>query len=77
MAYRTSLHSSIGNAPNLMVLGRLWKKFYLIREREKMVKVIEEYVADLQKKTNRYVKLKNLPENISKKIFVTKRNIVI
>lgn len=37
-----------------------------------MVKVIEEYVADLQKKTNRYVKLKNLPENISKKIFVTK-----
>lgn len=54
MAYRTSLHSSIGNAPNLMVLGRntampIWKKFYLIREKEQMLKVIEEYVADLQK----------------------------
>lgn len=46
-----------------------------------MVKVIEEYVADLQKKTNRYVKLKNLPENISKKeycdLMVTKRSIAV
>lgn len=55
MAYRTSLHSSIGNAPNLMVLGRntampMEEVLPHPRERADMVKVIEEYVADLQKK---------------------------